>query len=516
MNKFLIGAFSAFFCAASFAADIPQDNSLDTIIFAFKNQASTWEPVIYTLTLGLFSGLVIISFTWTFMQMVIKEGTGLVDVLAELTRRTLLIGFSIYLIQNAPDLGRILIQSFVEVGSRISDGAITFSPSNVFELGLNIVAIAWDATSFTDPVATILMVFVALIVMVCFAIMAMDMTILIVSGYIIVSGGIIAMGFLGSDWTKENALNYFTAVLGIAFKMFVMQLVFITGYSFIEAWGSTISDRSSNTDYLAMVGVCIVFAGLMREIPALAASLASGRFTMSGGGVQSAAMGVAAGAAGAALLASGAGMVAAKQAMSSFNGMGGDSNDAPSSGSSDEATSSHTFDTGQGDTSTTLPPNPHSAPQSHETPYSESPSSPINDTPPHDGAQGSPESSSASSKVMSGAKGLTTASAKVAGTGLKAMGKVAHASLHSVATRTAFGALLAEGAKKLGEDPVDFDHAAKEDIIRQLNAASSASSTQPPLFDDSIEAAPSTNTTSQPVETPSHVEEEKQDNPDKD
>ncbi|MDG2996830.1 P-type conjugative transfer protein TrbL [Vibrio parahaemolyticus] len=547
--KLITGAFSAFFCASSLAADVQQDNTLDTIIAAFKAQTITWEPIIYDLTLSLFWGLVVISFTWTFIQMVIKDGVGLVDVIAELTRRVLLIGFSIWMMQNAPDLARTLIKSFTEIGSRISGGAVNFSPSNVFELGLNIISIAWDSTSFFSPVQNASFIICALIILVCFSIMAMDMTIVIVSGFIMVSGGIVAMGFLGSDWTRDNAINYFTAVLGVAFKMFVMQLVFITGYSFIETWGAAINDSSENTDYLAMVGACIVFAGLMREIPQIASSLASGRFTMAGGGIQAAGKTIGSAAAGAALLGGAAVAAGAYKMMGSDTG---NNSDSPTPTGNDEATTNaHTFDTGQGDTSNYMPPEfqqaaaasgvgggasaqdtgspePSSMDETHSQSFdtgqgdngqafaesrtgssSDSESSMhTSGTASQSNAQGetaaSPDSSpsasagtasassanasptdspkvgassnapdtkpeptrtqKALSTVASGAKSLAIGSAKVTG-------KVAHAGLHAMATRTAFGAMLAEGAKKLGEKPVDMNTAAMEDIARQLNAS---------------------------------------------
>lgn len=549
-SKLTTGALSAFFCASSLAADVQQDNTLDTIIATFKAQTTAWEPIIYDLTLSLFWGLVVISFTWTFIQMVLKDGVGLVDVIAELTRRVLLIGFSIWMMQNAPDLARTLIKSFTEIGTRISGGAVNFSPSNVLELGMNIMAIAWEESSLTDVGGSLAMILASLVIIVCFAIMAMDMTIVIVSGFVIVSGGIVAMGFLGSDWTRDNAINYFTAVLGVAFKMFVMQLIFVMGYSIIQDWGASISSGSENTDYLALLGVCIVFAGLMREIPQIASSLASGRFTMAGGGIQAAGKTIGSAAAGAALLGGAAVAAGAYKMMGSDTG---NNSDSPTPTGNDEATTNaHTFDTGQGDTSNYMPPefqqaaaasgvggspsnvqaahspepsgvdeahsqsfdtgqgdngqafaesrtgsssdsessmhtsgtasqsnaqgetaaSPDSSPSaSAGTAFASSANASPTDSPEVGASSNAPDNKpeptrtqKALSTVASGAKGLAIGSAKVTG-------KVAHAGLHAMATRTAFGAMLAEGAKKLGEKPVDMNTAAMEDIARQLNAS---------------------------------------------
>ena len=143
-SRIMQWAFIALFSSFTHAAEVAQDNSLDKIIQAFHDKATAWEPIIQNLTLGLFGALLTISMVWQFSQMAIKEGTGLVDVIAELTRRAITIGVAIWLFNSAPDLARILINSFVEVGSKISGSTVTFSPSNVFELGMNIISIAWS------------------------------------------------------------------------------------------------------------------------------------------------------------------------------------------------------------------------------------------------------------------------------------------------------------------------------------------------------------------------------------
>lgn len=452
--------------ASVFAADVPQNNSLDNIVNAFSSQTRAWEPIIHNLTLSLFWGLATISFTWTFIQLVIKEGTGLVDVLAELTRRVLLIGFSIFLLNEAPNLARVLIDSFTHVGVVISNNAVKFSPSNVFELGTNIMAIVWEGTSVWEPIEALMMGLSALIILVCFAMMALDMCITIVSGYIIVSGGIIAMGFLGSEWTRDNAINYFTAVLGVAFKMFVMQLVFIVGYTFIQQWGSAISGSSKNTDLISLMGACIVFAGLMREIPSLAASLASGSFTMKGGGVAAAAASFAAGMAGGALLAGAAG----KQGFESLKSLaGGEGNDTPQPSSPQP----QTMDTGPGDDGKGFAEKMRASGASSTAPESSysSPSAPSR------AANQTSTDTDDNPKTKHRASGALKSVASTTG-------GIAKGALEHVANQHAFGKLLADGARNLGEKPVDPKTASPEDIQRQLDAALNKGRTTPSPDDD--------------------------------
>lgn len=458
--RYYPGIMFLFFCVVallpsiSFAAEVPQDNSLDHIIQVYRDATQVWEPVIHDLTMGLFWGLVTISFTWSSMQIALKGG-GLVDVIADLTTRVLTVGVAVWLINSAPDLARVLIQSFQEVGKRLSGGAVEFSPSNVVELAINIMSRVFEKASAWELAETIMLFFSALIILVCFALIAMEMMILIITAYITVSGGIVMMGFLGSEWTRENAMNYFTAVLGIAVKMFVMQLIFILGYGFINDWTSGMTEDSKDTEYLALLVVSIVFYGLIREIPQLAASLASGRFTMAGGGMQ-AAVGAAAGmAAGAALAATGMGAAAASAAKSSMSEEETAANEA--------STLKRSLDTGGdsppgGTGNTSPPPDSPSSPSSNSaSPPSSSPSEPSS----------SPRSTS--QKLISAAG----AGLKAAGTAGKTVAKGAAVStLQSVAQKSAVGAALARAGvdlMKLDTSDPKQTQAAHEALMREFN-----------------------------------------------
>ncbi|XUA21520.1 P-type conjugative transfer protein TrbL (plasmid) [Citrobacter sp. OP27] len=450
LSIFITGIICVLLSFSCYASDVPQNNALDSIIEQFRSQTKAWEPIIHQLTLSLFWGLAVISFTWTFIQLVIKEGTGLVDIIAELTRRTLLIGFSVWMMNEAPNLARALINSFVKIGTTISGGAVSFSPSNVFELGINIITIACKKATLLDIGGSIMLFLAAIIILVCFALMAMEMTILIVSGYIIVSGGIVAMGFLGSDWTRDHAINYFTSVLGVAFKMFIMQLVFIVGYSFIQDWGNAIGQDSETVDYLVMLGSCIVFAGLMREIPSMAIALASGSLRLSGGGIASTLTNMAAGAAGGALMGGAvAGMMGGSSDSSeSGGGSGGGSDYMPES----NTPSATTMDTGPGDDGKAY----DAYLASQQAAAGPSPT-----------GSPSPSSGSSESDTATDSKDKSDTAKKSDG----GVGTATKSMLESVANQTKFGSALAHGARSLGGAPADISTPSQDDVNRQFDDA---------------------------------------------
>lgn len=434
-----------FFPAFAFAASAPDTHSIDQIIQAFQTATRSWEPIIHKLTMGLFWGLVTISFTWAFIQIALKGG-GLIDVTAEMITRVVTVGVSLWLVDEAPNLARSLIESFQYVGNQLSGGAVKFSPSNILELAMNIISIVYNNTSAWEPVDSIMFFLTALIILICFALIAMDMVVLIVSAYITVSGGIVMMGFLGSDWTKEHAINYFTAVLGVALKMFVMQLLISLGYGFIRDWCAGMDAHSDTLAYLALVGVSVVFYGMVREIPQIAASLASGRFTQAGGGVAAAMETAASVAAGAALAASGVGG-AAMDAYKDAMGGGNSSNDQSAA---DDDVMKRAMDTG--------PANPGTASAASGA---------------EAGSGGGDGNSAASSPSRMAAVG---AGLKAAAGAMKDVSKssVKGATL-SMANRTMLGRAMAQAGVRDGEDPTTEQKARMHEFMMQnLNTPSPA------------------------------------------
>lgn len=313
MFKTIISCCLLFFSQQTLAAT--NNNSLDTIIELFHTQTKLWEPIITQHIWGLFWGLVTISFAWSFIQLVLKEG-GWVDVIALAFNNIMTIGFAVYVIQNATYLAWALIGSFNKIAGILSNSQEPFSPSNVFELGLSLVDKIIEnigAFAFGDA---IVMGISALIVLVLFAMIAAEMTVLIVGSFMLVSGGIVMLGFLGSQWTRDYGMNYITSVIGMGVQLFMMQLVVLIGYNVFTSFVDTGS--GDNAASLMLVGLTVVYYALIRTIPSIATSLATGHFRFTSGAAVAAAASVASAAAGIGLLAGGVAASAGNQAVSKF------------------------------------------------------------------------------------------------------------------------------------------------------------------------------------------------------
>ncbi|MFL0952767.1 P-type conjugative transfer protein TrbL [Vibrio parahaemolyticus] len=275
------------------AAD--NNNALDAILAKFNAITATWEPIITDAVTNLFWLLVIASFTWSAIKLWLHQ-KGLEHFIAELFERVMTVGFCWFLVVNASPLAWTVLNSMQEVASRLSGSDDKLSPSNIVELGLTLAHRVWESSSGFDVGQFVIIGLCGLIVLIVLAMIAAQLTILLVGSYIILNGGVIVMGFLGSEWTRDHGMNYFTTVLGMSVQIFIMQLLVIIGN---ETFLSFINNPGAGSaDYLMMVVMSVIYYALVNTVPAMASSLTTGRFVFNtAGAVNSAAglMGAAAG-----------------------------------------------------------------------------------------------------------------------------------------------------------------------------------------------------------------------------
>ncbi|TON21207.1 P-type conjugative transfer protein TrbL, partial [Vibrio parahaemolyticus] len=252
-------------------------------------------PIITDAVTNLFWLLVIASFTWSAIKLWLHQ-KGLEHFIAELFERVMTVGFCWFLVVNASPLAWTVLNSMQEVASRLSGSDDKLSPSNIVELGLTLAHRVWESSSGFDMGQFVIIGLCGLIVLIVLALIAAQLTILLVGSYIILNGGVIVMGFLGSEWTRDHGMNYFTTVLGMSVQIFIMQLLVIIGN---ETFLSFINNPGAGSaDYLMMVVMSVIYYALVNTVPAMASSLTTGRFVFNtAGAVNSAAglMGAAAG-----------------------------------------------------------------------------------------------------------------------------------------------------------------------------------------------------------------------------
>lgn len=270
----ILSIFGAIICLSSTAfAQVPTNNTIDPISILFMQRALLWEPIITRYALSLFWILAGIQLTYTVLRLVIEGADGK-GILAGLAHRVLMIGFFNLLLTNGPMWANMIATSMQRVSNEANSaaGGVNIpTPGALFDLGLSISWKVASNISFWSASSAVGLVIASIIIMVCFALIAAAMLVASCELYIIISAGVILLGFGGTDWTSLYALNYFRHVLASAFKLFVMNLLTGLGQGLIETWVTQVQE--SNGQILTMIGGSILFLCLVKEVPAVAASM---------------------------------------------------------------------------------------------------------------------------------------------------------------------------------------------------------------------------------------------------
>ncbi|MGI2002067.1 P-type conjugative transfer protein TrbL [Shewanella frigidimarina] len=334
------------------AQGVPDSGAINELLGTFEAAAGQWPSILRQYATYLFWSLVLISWTWSFFWMAFKE-PNITELIVEFTRRSLLVGFFFWLLMDGTWIAAKIVEGFQFLGYALSGTSI--NPSSIFDIGYSLASTIIQKISFTDLGDSLAFIIAGLGILICFAFITLEMILVIIQYYIFLNLGVIMMGFLGHEWSREYGINYFRLMLGIGVKFLSMQMIVDLSMRMMNGWLQT--SELTWTQVLLILPCVIIIWGLVREVPQLAQSLISGADKTTGdsmaGAMQAAATAaaVAAGAYAGSMALGGAGMGGGgnmgsllKNAWDQAGG-GDDSNDPATSSLPEDSASDNT---GQG------------------------------------------------------------------------------------------------------------------------------------------------------------------------
>ncbi|MFO9752144.1 P-type conjugative transfer protein TrbL [Legionella pneumophila serogroup 1] len=285
---------------------------LDNILYRFSSTASTWSQTILSYARYLFWSLALISMVWTYGLMSLRRAD-IQEFMAETVRFLVVVGFFYWILDNGPAIATAIIDSMRQLAAQASGIDTHISPSDIIDVGFDIVSKAIDNSSLWSPAATTVGLIVAGMILVVLALVSINMLIILITAWILTYGGIILLGFGGGRWTCDIAIQYYKTVLGIALQAFAMILIIGIGKSFVDQYYAAMAKDILLKEMFVMLIVAILLLILINKIPPVLANIVSGG---GGGGSGGIGLGGALGAAGVAgtALASSAGVVSAQSA----------------------------------------------------------------------------------------------------------------------------------------------------------------------------------------------------------
>lgn len=300
----ILAALSVVFIAGPANAQIDHTGVLDNVLSRFQAASSSWGPYFIGKAQFLFFGLATISFVWTFGSMAMKRAE-LGEIMAELIRFVIFVGLFGFFLTEGAAIASAIIKSMVSMGSSASGLSDDFSPSDLLKIGFQILNKVAAKSSIWHPVDAMAGLLVAIVLLCVLAMTAINVLLVQISLWFIAYAGIFILGFGGSRWTSDMAINYFKSVFGMALSLMGMILVIGTGLKILDDFYAT-SGNNTLQDDIAMLVIAVCLYVLSNRVPALLAGMvtgsaingAAGMAMASAGGIASTAIAAAAGAAG--------------------------------------------------------------------------------------------------------------------------------------------------------------------------------------------------------------------------
>lgn len=304
---------------------------LDTALQNFHTSAAGWATYITARASWLFWTLATISLVWTMGQLALRRAE-IGEFLGEFLSFTFMTGFFWWLLTNGPTFAMQIINSMRQLAGSASGLGPSVYPSTLMDIGFQLLDRIVTQSSVWSPVVSAFNLLLCVIILIVVALIAINMLVLLVSGWILAYAGIFFLGFGGSRWTSDMAINYYRTVLSLGAQLAGMVLVVGIGFSFINLYYVNMSSQVSMKEMAVLMVAAIVLLGLVNKIPPLLGGLAmGGRVGALGSGVSlvsaigtaaamAAGVGLAANMARAGMAGGAAGSQALMQAVSNGNG----------------------------------------------------------------------------------------------------------------------------------------------------------------------------------------------------
>jgi type IV secretion system protein VirB6/type IV secretion system protein TrbL len=256
-------------------AAINSTGLLDTALQNFQTSAAGWATYITARASWLFWTLALISLVWTMGQLALRRAE-IGEFLGEFLSFTLMTGFFWWLLTNGPTFAVQIMTSMRQLAGSASGLGPSVYPSTLADIGFQLLDRVVTQSSVWSPVVSAFNLLLCIIILIVVALIAINMLVLLVSGWILAYAGIFFLGFGGSRWTSDMAIGYYRTVLSLGAQMAGMVLVVGIGFGFINLYYTNMSVQISMKEMAVLMVAAIVLLGLVNKIPPLLGGLAMG------------------------------------------------------------------------------------------------------------------------------------------------------------------------------------------------------------------------------------------------
>ena len=249
---------------------------LNDVTKRYKDVAVGWAGTMKVAATFLFYSLGAISLAWTLGMLIIRRAE-IGEVFGELIKFGVFFGFMNWLLRNVSQIGAAIVSSLKQLATNAGGNTSTANASDILGTGYDLMTKIGDSLSMTSPIDSLAALIVGLLVLIALCIVAVNFVVTEISAYIVLYGGIFVLGFGGSRWTSDIAINYYKSLIGIGLQLMTIILLVGIGKEIITTYVAQMSKGDVKFEELIIVLISAIFLMmLINKIPPMVGGLITG------------------------------------------------------------------------------------------------------------------------------------------------------------------------------------------------------------------------------------------------
>ena len=278
---FFITLTDTFFVSQVDAAEV-QQNITNQIADKFEEKASEYGAKLKDYGLSLFKLFLLVGVAMFGVQAALGRAE-IADVIKEFIVMMVFAAFCYVSIICYQDWTNYILEKVDIVSSKVGGAELELSPIDLGFMILNTIiekinGLSWGFSAVVDGLGYLL---IGGIILCILSLMSARILVVLCEAYIAMNVAVIMLGFGGASFMKDYAINVMRYVVGLAFKVLVMNLILGIGISFIKDLGNY--TEISYQVLFVLLAASLVLLVIVQTIPDTVAGIINGSHI--GGGV---------------------------------------------------------------------------------------------------------------------------------------------------------------------------------------------------------------------------------------
>jgi len=280
-----------------------QASAPSALLDQYRAARTSWFSAVATAARQLFGVLALIEFAWSGAVLLLEKGD-LQSWTAGMIRKIMWIGAFYTLLIYGPTWIPAIIDSFEILGQRAA-GSGPLSPSGILMRGISIAGALLKSAGHSGILGNfgtaLVTVLAAVLTVLGFIAITVQFVVAMIESYIVVSAGMIFLGFGGSRWTAPYVERQIGYAVSTGVKIMLLYMLIGLGMTLADQWivdaQNVMTTAEPVNTALETMGGSLIFTAICWQIPKLLAAVIGGAPALTGGDLISTAAAVGYGAA---------------------------------------------------------------------------------------------------------------------------------------------------------------------------------------------------------------------------